>query len=71
MEDREEVDPIPEDGEFETARLTITSFIRPDGSQGYGVHARGDAPMTTFLGLTIVAQEHIKKWGSKPTDVQD
>jgi hypothetical protein len=27
------------------------------------VVARGDAPMTTYLGLTVVAQQEILKWG--------
>lgn len=54
---------VPE-GSFETARLTIVAYVREDGSHGYGVHATGDSPMSTYLGLTVVAQDDIKAWGN-------
>ena len=54
--------PAPPDQAMETARLTITSYIRDDGSNGYQVHAKGDVPMTTYLGLTVIAQREIERW---------
>lgn len=54
--------PPPPDQAMETARLTITSYIRDDGSNGYQVHAKGDVPMTSYLGLTVIAQREIERW---------
>ena len=54
--------PDPPDQAMETARLTITSYIRDDGSNGYQVHAKGDVPMTSYLGLTVIAQREIERW---------
>lgn len=53
--------PAP-DQAMETARLTVTSYIRDDGSNGYQVHAKGDVPMTSYLGLTVIAQREIERW---------
>jgi hypothetical protein len=55
--------PVPDDVEIMTAGIFIGTYIREDGSNGYWVHTRGQAPMTTFLGMTLLAQEAIKQWG--------
>jgi hypothetical protein len=46
-----------------TAQLVILAYMRDDGTNGYAVHAKGDMPSTTYLGLTVLAQEEIKGWG--------
>ena len=53
---------LPDDAAVVTASLLITAYVREDGTQGYTVQADGEAPMTTYLGLTVVAQEEIKEW---------
>jgi hypothetical protein len=55
---------LPPDAAFATARLVVTAYVREDGTNGYAVACSGDAPMTTYLGLTVIAQEHIKEWGA-------
>lgn len=54
---------IPDEAALVTAELVIVSYVRDDGSAGYSVHTKGEAPMTTFLGLTVVAQDHLRDWG--------
>jgi hypothetical protein len=51
------------DGDLVVASLVVVSSINEDGSLSFSVVARGDAPMTTYLGLTVVAQQEILKWG--------
>lgn len=58
--------PVPDDAAIVTAELLVLSYVRDDGSNGYSVHTRGDMPMTTFLGLTVIAQDEIKEWGRTP-----
>lgn len=52
----------PEDAAMLTAELLIVAYVRDDGTNGYMVHARGDMPATTYLGLTVMAQDEIKEW---------
>lgn len=54
----------PVDAALITAELLIVGYIREDGSNGFMVHARGDMPSSTFLGLTVLAQDEIKGWGA-------
>lgn len=51
-----------EDAKLVTATIIIHSYIREDGSSGYGVEVRGGAPMTTYLGLLSVAKDDILQW---------
>lgn len=52
----------PPDCAMVTAQLVIFAYMREDGTSGYAVHAKGDMPMTTYLGLTVLAQDEIKQW---------
>lgn len=52
----------PPDCAYVTAQLVILAYMRDDGTSGYAVHAQGDMPSTTYLGLTVLAQEEIKGW---------
>jgi hypothetical protein len=52
----------PDDAAIVTAELLIVAYVRDDGSNGYMVHARGDMPATTYLGLTVRAQKEIERW---------
>lgn len=58
---RIEVD-LPEDCAMVTSQLTVLSYIRQDGSAGYIVRTKGDMPMSSFLGLTVLAQQDILDW---------
>ena len=53
---------LPE-GAIETHTLNIVSYITPEGGNAYAVSTTGNAPMTSYLGLLIVAQQEILKWG--------
>lgn len=50
--------PLPE-GVQVTCSVLAVQYIDPDGTMRYAVGTRGDAVMTTLLGLTVVAQERI------------
>ncbi len=52
-------------GVVETCRLTVVSYITPEGAGGYAVGTRGSAQMLTYLGMTVIAQDQIKEWGSE------
>lgn len=54
---------LPEDCARVTAELIAITYIGDDGHSGYAVVTRGDMPMTTFLGLSVLAQDYIKNWG--------
>lgn len=54
---------LPDDAFRVIAQLTVVSYLKEDGTTGYTVHTAGDMPMTTYLGLTVIAQDHIKEWG--------
>lgn len=60
-----DLDWLPEDCAIVTATLTIVSYLRDDGEQGYAIDTKGDAPMTTYQGLTVVAQQELHKWGTR------
>ena len=51
------------DGAIETHTLNITSYITAEGGAAYAVTTTGDAAMTSYLGLLVVAQQEILKWG--------
>jgi uncharacterized OB-fold protein len=53
----------PEDAAVLTAELLIVAYVRTDGTNGYMVQARGEMPATTYLGMTVMAQDEIKEWG--------
>ena len=46
-----------------TAELLIVSYINEDGNNSYMVQARGEMPASTYLGMTVLAQDDIKEWG--------
>ena len=50
------------DGCIESHRVTIISYLTPDGGAAYTVDTRGDLPMTSYLGLLVVAQQEILRW---------
>lgn len=53
---------LHEDVALINARLIVYSVVHKDGTNGFIVRANGDAPMTTYLGLTVVAQREIQSW---------
>lgn len=57
--------PRPDDAAMIVAQLVCLCYLREDGSRGYAVHCKGEEPMTSYLGLTVVAQEHIREWGGQ------
>lgn len=54
---------VPE-GAMVTGCLSVAAYISPDGTNSYVVAARGDLPMTTYLGLLVAAQQEVLGWGS-------
>jgi hypothetical protein len=50
------------------AAMLIISYLRPDGSRGYNVTVKGDAPMLTYLGMTVIAQQEVITWSSMATE---
>ena len=53
----------PDDAAMITAELLIVSYINEDGNNSYMVQARGEMPASTYLGMTVLAQDDIKEWG--------
>lgn len=51
------------DGAVETHAITVTSYITVNGDSAYMVGTTGDASMTSYLGLLVVAQQQILTWG--------
>lgn len=45
------------------AQLVAISYMDEDGKTKYYVSCKGDAASTSYLGLTVVAQQEIAKWG--------
>lgn len=56
------------DGAIRSHALTVVSYLTPGGGSAYAVHTEGDAPMTSYLGLLIVAQQEILHWGDDEDD---
>lgn len=54
---------LPDDAAIITAQLTVITYVTNEGKQAYSIHTKGDANMTTFLGMTVVAQRQIEEWG--------
>lgn len=54
----------PDDAALLTAELLVVAYVREDGENAYMVHGRGDMPATWFLGMTLRAQDEIRKWDS-------
>ncbi len=52
-------------GSVETHRITAVSYLDADGNNKYAVDTKGDAPMTSYLGLLTVAQRDVLGWGSE------
>lgn len=52
---------LPE-GSMVTACLVVVSYLDSDGSMCYGVATRGESPMTSYLGLTVLAQQRLMEW---------
>ena len=52
----------PSNASVITAELLVVAYIKEDGSNGYMVSARGDMPASTYLGLTVYAQQEILEW---------
>lgn len=49
---------LPE-GSMATACLLVVHYINPDGEACYAVCTKGESPTTSYLGLTVLAQQHI------------
>lgn len=56
--------PLP-DGAMETHRVTVRAYLTDAGDNSYVVHARGNAPASSYLGLLVMAQRDILGWGSE------
>lgn len=56
--------PSPDlpDGAVPMASLLVVSYLDSTGERRYVVHAKGDSPMLTYLGMTVVAQQEIAHW---------
>lgn len=53
---------LPE-GAVETHAITIRSYLTAEGGAGYEINTTGEASMTSYLGLLVVAQQQILRWG--------
>lgn len=53
---------VPDEAAVVMNTIIINSYLREDGSAGYSVETRGEAPMTTYLGLLVVAQDDVLQW---------
>lgn len=53
---------LPE-GSMPTACLVVVTYLNSEGNLAYAVATKGESPMTTYLGLTIVAQKELMNWG--------
>lgn len=51
------------DGAIELHRVTITSYLLPDGTTAYETETSGDATDVTYLGLLQLAGQQILHWG--------
>lgn len=51
------------DGAVQSHSITIVSYLTQDGGAAYAVHTSGEASMTSYLGLLVVAQQQILQWG--------
>lgn len=51
------------DGAIELHRVTITSYLLPDGTTAYETETSGDATDVTYLGLLQIAGQQILRWG--------
>lgn len=60
-----EIDTEIPDGAMVTAEIHVVAFLEEDGTSNYVIHTRGDSPMTTYLGLTVIAQDEIKRWSDE------
>ena len=56
------------DGSIPTAALLIVNYIGPEGTNQRLVAAKGDAPATTYLGMTVKAQADINQWDEESND---
>ena len=52
-------------GSIESHRITVVSYITEDGGAAYVVDTNGEVPMTSFLGLLVVAQQEILHWNEE------
>lgn len=52
---------LPE-GSMPLASLLVVSYLDADGERRYMVGAKGDSPMLTYLGMTVIAQQEIADW---------
>lgn len=55
-------DPELPEGSMPTAVLLIVGYLNADGAPCYTVATKGESPMTTYLGLTVLAQQHLAQW---------
>ncbi len=51
------------DGAVESHSITITSYLTGDGGSAYVLSTTGEANMTSYLGLLVIAQQEILRWG--------
>lgn len=55
-------DPALPEGGIPTAALTVVCYLNPHGEAAYVVGFKGDSPMTSYLGMTVLAQQEIVAW---------
>lgn len=56
---------LPNDCAIVIDQLLIVSYLKPDGSNAYMIATRGQGMITSFLGLTVVAQDHLLDMNDK------
>ena len=47
--------------------ILAVSYIDANGDERYAVASIGEGPMTSFLGLTAIAQTRVLAWGHEPS----
>jgi len=59
-----EEDPLA----METASITIRAGFNAEGENTYNISTTGELPMTSYLSLLVIAQQHVLSWGNYEAD---
>lgn len=52
-----------DEGAMPIACLVIVLYLDAEtGQQKYGLATKGESSLTTYLGMTVIAQGELKKW---------
>jgi hypothetical protein len=52
----------PEDFALPTAQLFVMQYIKKDGGTAWCFQTRGNGEISTYLGLTLIAQDELNEW---------